>query len=196
MLDPVSISVSLIFFLFLLMQSEKQREDTTPWHSFSQPAHHLNSESEISEPANKQQVNKRRKSSNTRWECPRKKENWGWYCEVCVWREGAGELEVEIRTDGPSVELLKQKQFLILNKAINLNKDKCSLSWAAAASEGAILNASNFKLFFLNVICFSVAMIMVYNQLLWLNVQPGIDFQGFLVVVFSSSLQLSKNDYS
>lgn len=35
---------------------------------------------------------------------------------------------MEIRTDGPSVELLKQKQFLILNKAINLNKDKCSLS--------------------------------------------------------------------
>lgn len=137
-----------LFFLFLLMQSEKQSEDTTPRHSFSQPAHHLKSESEISEPSNKQQVNKRRKSSNARTLGMSMEER---KLRMVLWNlcsRRAGELEVEIRTDGPSVELLKQKQFLILNKAINLNQDKCSLSWAAAASEGAILNPSNFKLFF------------------------------------------------
>lgn len=65
MLDPVSISVSLIFIFFYSFSCRvKNREKTRLLDTLSQPAQILNSESEISEPANKQQVNKRRKSSN------------------------------------------------------------------------------------------------------------------------------------
>lgn len=56
---------------------------------------------------------------------------------------------MEISADGPSGELLTQKQVPILNSARNLNKDKCSLARAAAVSEEAILNPPNFKLSFL-----------------------------------------------